>query len=52
MCRSNKNTYKKKKRDVEIHKQIGDYEEQDYDYYVTIHVKQDWFDNRKITLLD
>ena len=23
-----------------------------YDYYVTIHVKQDWFDNRKITLLN
>ncbi|WP_418703703.1 hypothetical protein [Anaerotignum faecicola] len=51
-CRAIGDTLKRCERDVEIHKQIGDYEEQDYDYYVTIHVKQDWFDNRKITLLD
>ncbi len=34
------------------HKVYGNYDEKDYDYYVTIAVGQDWMDNRKITLLD
>ena len=51
-CRAIGFTLERCEKDVEVHKRIGDYEEQDYDYYVTIHVKQDWFDNRKIILLD
>ena len=45
-------TLERCEKDIQTSKGYGIYNDKEYDDYVTIHVKQDWFDNRKITLLD
>ena len=51
-CRAVGATLERCEKDIQTSKGYGIYNDKEYDDYVTIHVKQDWFDNRKFTLLD